>query len=33
MKALMDSGSEVNTMYLAYATKLGLHAKKINIGI
>ena len=32
MRALIDSGSEVNAMYPAYATKLGLCARKINVG-
>ena len=32
VRALIDSGSEVNAMHPAYATKLGLHARKINIG-
>ena len=33
MRALINSGSEVNTMHPAYATKLGLGARKINVGI
>ena len=32
VKALIDSGNEVNIMYPAYATKLGLRAKEINVG-
>ena len=32
MKALIDSGSEVNTMYPTYTTKLDLHARKIDVG-
>ena len=31
MKALINTGSKVNTMHPAYATKLGLHVKKINV--
>ena len=32
IRALIDSGSKVNTMHPAYATKLGLHARKIDVG-
>ena len=32
MRALIDLGSEVNTMHPAYATKLGLHTRKIDFG-
>ena len=32
MRALIDSSSEVNAMHPAYATKLGLHARKIDVG-
>ena len=32
MAALIDSGSEVNIIHPAYATKLGLRARKINVG-
>ena len=32
MRALIDSGSKVNAMYPTYATKLGLHARKIDLG-
>ena len=31
MRALIDSGSEVNIMHPAYATKLGLRARKIDV--
>ena len=31
MRALIDSGSKVNVMQPAYATKLGLYARKINV--
>ena len=30
-RALIDSGSEVNAIHLVYATKLGLHAMKIDV--
>ena len=33
MKILIDLGSKINVMYPAYATKLGLHTRKIDIGI
>ena len=32
MRALIDSGSEVNATHLAYITKLGLCTRKIDIG-
>ena len=32
VRALIDSGNEVNTMHPAYATKLGLRARKIDVG-
>ena len=32
VRALIDSGSEVNTMHPAYATKLGLRTRKIDVG-
>ena len=32
VRALIDSSSKVNTMHPAYATKLGLHARKIDVG-
>ena len=32
VRVLIDSGSEVNAMHLAYATNLGLHARKIDFG-
>ena len=32
VRALIDLGSEVNAMYPAYATKLGLRTRKIDIG-
>ena len=33
VRALIDLGSEVNTMHPAYTTKLSLRAKKINVGV
>ena len=33
MRALIDSGSEVNAMHPTYATKLGLRTRKINVGV
>ena len=30
--ALIDSGSKVNAMHPTYATKLGFHIRKIDIG-
>ena len=33
MGAPIDLSSKVNTMHLAYATKLGFCAKKIDVGI
>ena len=30
---LINSGSEVNAMDPAYATKLGLHARKIDVSV
>ena len=33
MRALIDSSSEVNAMHPAYATKLGLRAKKIDVNV
>ena len=33
IRALINSGSEVNTMLLAYATNLGICAEKIDLGI
>ena len=33
VKALIDSSSEVNAIYPIYATKLGLRARKIDVGI
>ena len=33
MRALIDSGSKVNIMHLAYARKLGLNARKIDVGV
>ena len=32
VRALIDSGSEINIMHPAYATKLGLRARKIDVG-
>ena len=32
VRALIDLGSEVNVMHPAYATKLGLHARKVDVG-
>ena len=32
IRALIDSGSKVNTMDAAYTTKLSLRAKKIDVG-
>ena len=32
VRALIDSSSEVNAMYSAYDTKLGLRARKIDVG-
>ena len=32
-RALIDSLSKINTIHPAYATKLGLCTKKINIGV
>ena len=32
IRALIDLRSEVNAIHPAYATKLGLHAKKIDVG-
>ena len=32
MRALIDSGSKVNAIHLAYATKLDLYAGKIDVG-
>ena len=32
VRALIDSGSEVNVMYPAYPTKLGLCIRKIDVG-
>ena len=32
VRALIDSDSEVNAMYPAYVTKLGLRARKIDVG-
>ena len=31
MRAPIDLGSEVNAMHPAYATKLGLHTRKIDV--
>ena len=31
VKALINLGSKVNAMHPAYVTKLGLHARKINV--
>ncbi len=31
MRALIDSGSEVNAMHPTYATKLGLRVRKIDV--
>ena len=31
VRALIDSGSEVNAMHPAYTTKLGLRARKIDV--
>ena len=31
IRALIDSGNEVNAIHLAYATKLGLRARKIDV--
>ena len=33
MRALIDLGSEVNAIHLAYAIKLGLRARKIDVSI
>lgn len=33
VSALIDSGSEINIMYPAYATKLGFLARKIDVGV
>ena len=32
IRALIDSGSKVNTIYSAYTTKLDLYIRKINVG-
>ena len=32
VRALIDSGNEINAIHPAYATKLGLRARKINVG-
>ena len=32
MRALIDLGSKVNAMHSTYATKLGLRARKIDVG-
>ena len=32
VRALIDSGSKVNTMHPAYAMKLGPHTRKIDVG-
>ena len=32
MRALIDSCSKVNAIYPAYAIKLGLHTRKIDVG-
>ena len=32
VRALIDLGNEVNAMHLAYAMKLGLRARKIDVG-
>ena len=32
VRALIDLGSKVNAMHTTYATKLGLHIRKIDIG-
>ena len=32
IRALIDSGSKVNAMHSTYATKLGLRARKIDVG-
>ena len=32
MRALIDSSNKVNTMHPGYATKLGLRARKIDVG-
>lgn len=32
MRALINSGSEVNTMTSAYTLKLGLQARQTNVG-
>ena len=33
VRALIDSGSEVNAIQPAYATKLGFYARKINVSV
>ena len=33
VRALIDSSSKVNAMHPAYATKLGLRTRKIDVGI
>ena len=33
IRALIDPGSEVNAMHPAYAIKLGLYARKIDVGV
>ena len=33
VRALIDSGSEVNTIHPTYATKLGLCTRKIDVGV
>ena len=33
IKALIDSSSKINAMHPIYATKLGLLARKIDIGV
>ena len=32
MRALIDSGSKVSAIHPGYATKLGLRARKIDVG-
>ena len=33
VRALIESGNEVNVIYPVYITKLGLHTRKINVSI
>ena len=33
IKTLIDLSSKINVMHLAYTTKLGFYAKKVNVSI